>query len=292
MSISRVVRQGSTVHVKINLSIAVIAAAALSTLGAVPAQAASVGYVRLAHFSPDTPAVDVYLSSQSGAIKEKEIKAVAYGALSDYFKLPVGGYTVAMRAAGAPKSQPPVLTTQVSVTDGSTQTVAGVGRYAELGLKILQDDLSLPASNKVKVRLIQASIKVPLLALASNGSNVAQNVGFATTTPYQQIEPGVHNLEVKPSDGRPSTTSTYTFASGSVYSLLVLDAPGGGLKTELRKDASRQGGIPLGGVETGGGGTAGESDTKTPWLIGAGVLSLLVAGGVLLTIKRRRSTVL
>lgn len=292
MSISPVMRQIARVHVTLSKVIIVIAVAGLSTLGAAPAQAATVGYVRLAHFSPDTPNVDVYLSSQSGAIEEKEIKGVGYGALSQYLRLPVGGYTVAMRKSGDPKTVPPVLTTQVSVVTGSAQTVAGVGRYAELGLKVLQDDLSLPSGNKSKVRVIQASVQVPLLGVSANGGTVAENVAFATTTEYRQVDPGSLQVQIKPADGRPATSISANLANGSVYSLLILDSGNNTLKTELRKDASRQGGIPEGGIDTGGGGMATESGTKTVWLIGAGVALALIAAGSFFVIRRRKSVVL
>jgi hypothetical protein len=106
----------------------------LSVLGTAPAaHAQDVGYVRLAHLSPDTPEVDVYLSSQSSGFKEQIFRGVGYGIMSKYLALPVGGYVVAMRPSGAAASTPPVLTTQVSVTSGGAFTVAGVGHYAELG---------------------------------------------------------------------------------------------------------------------------------------------------------------
>src|SRR6187551_1485257 len=78
-----------------------LAASATIVLAATPAQAAGDGYVRLAHLSPDTPAVDVYLKSDSGAVKDQKFDGVAYGALSDYLRLPVGTYSVAMRKTGA-----------------------------------------------------------------------------------------------------------------------------------------------------------------------------------------------
>ncbi|HET6214670.1 MAG TPA: DUF4397 domain-containing protein, partial [Micromonosporaceae bacterium] len=94
---------------------AAVIAVGLSTIAAVPASAATAGYVRLAHLSPDTPNVDVYLSSVSGAIKPQTFRGVGYGIMSDYLRLPTGAYAVAMRAAGAPATDQPVLTTQVTV---------------------------------------------------------------------------------------------------------------------------------------------------------------------------------
>lgn len=123
---------------------AALAALATVVLCASPAHAAAGGYVRLAHLSPDTPAVDVYLKSDTGAAKDQRFNGVAYGAMSDYLRLPTGTYSVGMRRSGAAASTPPVLTTQVTVGNGAAYTVAGVGRYADLGLRVLKDDLRLP----------------------------------------------------------------------------------------------------------------------------------------------------
>ncbi len=269
--------------------IAAVSALALiaSVVGAAPAQAAGVAYVRLAHLSPDTPNVDVYLNSQSHSIDEQIFPGVGYGVMSGYLKLPPGGYTVAMRPQGAPKSQKPVLTTQVSVSAGQAYTFAGVGRYAGLGLKILNDDLSLPAQGQSKVRIIQASLAVPVLGLdMPDGSPIADNVAFATTTDYQLVTPGDWKLVLQPSDGRRATEVQADLGDGNVYSLLVLDAKNG-LKAELKTDATRSGGVPAGSVATGAGGASGP-----PWPLIAGVvLLLIVAAGAVWTIRRRAARV-
>jgi hypothetical protein len=259
----------------------------MSGVGAAPAQAAAKGYVRLAHLSPDTPNVDVYLNSQSHAIPEQIFRGVGYGIMSGYLALPPGGYEVAMRPSGAPKSQKAVRTTQVSVDAGSAYTVAGVGRYAELGLKVLDDDLSLPAEGQAKVRVIQASVAVPVLGLSMpDGAAIADNVPFATTTDYQLVTPGNWDLVLKPADGREVTKVMADLGDGNIYSLLVLDTKDG-LKTELKTDATRSGGVPAGAVATGGGGASGP-----PWPLIAGVaLLLFVAAGAVWAIRRRAARV-
>src|SRR5271166_827633 len=75
-----------------------------------PASASSgSGWLRLAHLSPNTPAVDVYLYSFKDPNAMIVLHHVAYGTISGYEKVPSGEYTVAMRAAGAPPSSAPVL---------------------------------------------------------------------------------------------------------------------------------------------------------------------------------------
>jgi hypothetical protein len=268
-------------------AVAALAAFAAITLSAAPAGAAKGdGYVRLAHLSPDTPAVDVYLKAQSGTPKEQKFPGVAYGVMSPYLRLPAGTYSVAMRQAGAAATTDPVLTTQVSVETGAAYTVAGVGRYADLGLRVLNDDLKLPGPNESKVRIIQASVRAPVLDVGvNNGPSIADGVAFATTTNYRQVKPGTWTVKVQPSGGGKSSALPCTLGAGNVYSLLVLDAKDGGLKTELRIDAGRQGTVPLGGVATGDGGT--QPGSRMPMALLFAGLAALLTGGAVVAIRRR-----
>ena len=71
------------------------------------AGAVTVGYVRLAHLSPDTPKVDVWLTSFKGSSYSQVFRGVGYGVVSPYQRVAVGTYTVAMRPPGADESVPP-----------------------------------------------------------------------------------------------------------------------------------------------------------------------------------------
>jgi hypothetical protein len=273
------------------MAAAALAALAAVALTAAPASAGGSGYVRLAHLSPDSPAVDVYLRSQSGAVPEKTFPGVAYGAVSDYLRLPTGVYAVAMRKAGAAKTAAPVLTTQVTVANGAAYTVAGVGRYADLGLRVLRDDLTLPTGGDAKVRIVQASVRAPVLDVGVDaGATIANDVAFATTTDYRQVKPGKWVLKVQPSSGGAASRLACTLTGGSVYSVLILDTKDGGLRARLVMDAGRSGVIPTGGVATGGGGTSGDHAGGLAGCPGALVLAGLAAaltGTVAVALRRR-----
>jgi Domain of unknown function (DUF4397) len=211
---------------------------------------------------------------------------VGYGVLSNYLTVPVGTYSVSMRTAGAPATDPPVLTTDVTVLAGKAYMVAGVGKHAGLGLRVVEDDLSPPAAGKAKVRVIQASVAAPVLDLSIvGGSPIADGVGFATTTGYFEVPPGRWTLRAQGTNSGPASTLPVHLAQGNVYSLLVLDTGNGGLTAQLRIDAARRGTVPNGAVQTGAGGTA--PDPTFPWRSGALLVLLVVAG--LLTFRYRRS---
>lgn len=266
-----------------------LAALSLSIVDGTAAGAAgTVGYVRLAHLSPDTPDVDVYLSTVGSSAAPKVFPGVGYGVVSTYLTVPTCTYAVAMRAAGAPASQPPVLTTNVTVAAGKAYTVAGVGRHADLGLRVIDDDLTPPPGGQAKVRIVQASVHAPVLSASiSGGTTIASGIAFATTTGYFDVTPGRWRLLVSGTNNGPSSTVAVHLQPGDVYSLLVLDNKSGGLTAQLRVDAGRQGTVPNGGVPTGAGGSA-QRGPLTPVLLGV-LLLVLVVGAGFTTYRIRRA---
>ncbi len=109
------------------LAIASAASAASVSQEAPKVPEAHDGWLRLAHLSPNTPAVDVYLYSLGNPRAEVVLHHVSYGTVSPYLPAPAGVYTVAMRAAGAAASSSPVISTGVKVKAGHAYTVAGMG---------------------------------------------------------------------------------------------------------------------------------------------------------------------
>ncbi len=280
MTASTVDRRRGRAVLRLAVAAAIGAGSILLTAG--PAPAAQPSYVRLAHFSPDTPDVDVYLTSYSRPGWRMLLPGVGYGALSPYQRLDPGLYTVAMRKAGAAANTPAVISTSVRASAGGAYTVAGVGPYADLGLTVLRDDLSLPPRNEVRVRVLQASARAKTVNVkVANGPTIASNVAFAKSTGYSTVPSGQWNLTVS-SIGQPNldVTMPVTLDGGDVYSVLVLDDEGGGLKVETRTDAASGAVMPTGGVETGAGGTA-PAQHRWP-LAGLGAAGLGAAGLALL----------
>ncbi|MPQ99956.1 DUF4397 domain-containing protein [Modestobacter sp. I12A-02628] len=260
--------------------------AAAALLGMSPASAADTGLLRLAHLSPDTPSVDVYVNSVSDPNQAITLPGVSYGTVSDYQSVPAGTYTVSMRSAGADPSTPPVLSTTVQIEPGSARTVAGVGYFASLGLEILDDSLALPPAGQSRVRVISAAATAPSLDVAvTGGSSVASKLAFAARTDYVDVPGGTTTLQVTGGSGAP-TSLPVDLAAGSVYSVIVLDNSDGGLTVQLALDAASPQVVPVGGVETGAGGTAGGQDAATLPLV-AGGIAAMAALAVLTTVLLR-----
>lgn len=252
------------------LSLAILALGLLA--GAAPASAsAGSGWLRLAHLSPNTPAVDVYLYSFHDSNAMVVVHHVAYGTISGYQKVPAGEYTVAMRGAGAPSSSAPVISTTVNISPGAAYTVAGMGPAKGLRLRVLHDRLTAP-KGKVLVRIIQASLKEHRVTIRAGHAVIAPNVPFASVSSYKAVKPG--DWSVSATGPTERTSSNIMLAAGTIHTIVVLDDPGHLYLDDL-VDAAGSKVAPGGAPATGFGGTAPRpGHSELPWiaLAGAGLL--------------------
>lgn len=268
---------------------AAVAAVAASAASSATASAATAqdGWIRLAHLSPNTPPVDVYLYAFGGTNAQTVLKHVAYGTASPYESLPQGLYTVAMRAAGADSSSPPVISTNVEVKAGAAYTVAGLGPYANLSLSVLNDQLAAPAG-KAGVRIIEASLRNPSVTVSAGGGALADALRFPTVTGYRTVSAGDWNLSVKTASA--SATAHVNLHTGSTYTLAVLDGAGNSPRVLSLPDSTGSAEVPKGGVAAGFGGLAtgrGLFDAQEAELMWGGLL-IAGAAGVGISVRRLR----
>lgn len=257
--------------------------------------------IRAAHFSPDTPGVDVYLTGFAGGSTRLWVPNAVYGGVSDYQRVPAGLYVVSMRPHGAPSSSPPAISWNLEVKAGQAYTTAAIGSASALRSIVLHDDLALPPAGTGRVRLVQAASRAPEAAVvALNGPTVASRAAFASTTGYTTVPAGTWSLQAHSiSTPRLDADARVTVASGSVTSLLLLDAPAGGITIRTVLDAAAAGVVPVGAVPAGGGGSAtghrtvsgpslgGVAGSGLPLLAGCAILLGAVLLGLASLVRRR-----
>jgi len=270
---------------------AVVAVALISfALGAADPDAsaapAASGMIRAAHFSPDTPGVDIYLTPFSGGSSGLWLPNVGYGAVSDYRAVAAGLYVVAMRAHGAAASTPPIVSWNLNVKSGKAYTAAAIGSNRALKTVVLNDDLSEPSGGTGRVRVIQAASRAPKADIgAASGQSIARNVAFGSTTGYVSLPAGTWILRARALGGSGFTASgQVSIASGSVTSILLVDAPPGGIAVRSVLDAAGTGTVPVGAVPAGYGGTAaGHARPRSASSGAVGALAIGLAALLLVT---------
>jgi hypothetical protein len=271
------------------------AAAALATFGFAVAQVAvaapfasassQVGWIRLAHLSPNTPAVDVYLYSFGNPKAQLVLHHVSYGTVSPFEQVAAGDYTVAMRGAGARPRSKPVLSTVVNIVAGHAYTVAGVGPASGLRLEVIPDQLTTPPG-KALVRIVQASMQQNTVTVTAGSTKLASNLKFAKVTSFVAVNPGTWS--VRATGSTESVTASITLTAGTIHTIVVLDEPGRLVLDDLL-DAAGSKVAPAGGPRTGFGGTAARPRAAlVPWVAAAiAGITITVTGTAMLTRRRR-----
>lgn len=162
-----------------------------SITGSSPSEAGS-ALVRVAHLSPDAPAVDVLVN---GA---RVVTGAAFGDATGYLALPAGSARIQVVPAGA--SSPVVIDATLDLASGAAYTVAATGFLGAGDLKplVLSDDLS-GIAGQAKVRFVHASPDAPAVDIAvTDGPVLFANVSFRGFKGYAQVPGGAYNLEARP----------------------------------------------------------------------------------------------
>lgn len=152
--------------------------------------------VRVAHLSPDAPAVDVYVEGDA------VLEGVEFKGISDYLELEPGTYSVAVVPAGEPQDEA-VIEESLELEAGD-YTVAAIGEVAEdsdtpLQPLVLEDDNSPVADDNSRVQLVHASPDAPAVdvVVADTGDPVFEDVGFGEAGTVE-VPAGEYDLEIRP----------------------------------------------------------------------------------------------
>lgn len=162
-------------------------------------------YLRVAHASPDAPAVDVTVGT--GDNRTVLAENVSYGGASDYVTVPPGNYTVDVREAAPDNDGPVVATTEVALENGSAHSALAIGALEADDAEPFQVVRTEDAT--VDVELPDTETPTPTITpppvgneTATPGETVTESPTDGTDTP---TEPGEETTTVTEA---PSPTET------------------------------------------------------------------------------------
>jgi hypothetical protein len=172
------------------------AAAALAAVVALPAGAFAqddAAKIRVGHFSPDAPAVDIYAGD--AAI----LTDVPFGVLSDYLEVPGGTYSIAVVAAGADLADGAVIgPVDLEFASGTMTTVAATNNLENIEAQVLLDE-PVPQDGIAQVRVVHYSADAPAVDIALDGGDVVvENLEYPNAAGYLDLPEGEYDLEIRP----------------------------------------------------------------------------------------------
>ena len=257
---------------------AAVVAATSAAASAAPAASATAqdGWVRIAHLSPEAPAMDIYLYPFGSPGHPTVLKDVSYGNVSAYIAVSPGQYTVAMRGFGAPASSTPALVSSFTVTGQTSYTVAALGPDPGLQVEVLKDQMS-PTPGKALVRVVQASLKQHRVTVSDGPGVLARQLAFGVATSYVAVPAGARTVQFTASSEH--TATSVQLAAGTVHTIVVLDAPSG-LKVDSLLDAAHSQTARPAGPRPAWAAWRRARRAPTAWLLTMGAGALLTAAGI------------
>lgn len=179
--------------------------------------------VRVAHLSPDAPAVDVWVN---GA---RALSNVPFRAVSGYLALPAGATTVWVVPAGA--TTPRVIDATVTLQAGKMYTIAATGllnpgaNQPRLAPAVFEDNLPTLAAGQTAIRVVHTSPNTPGVDVAVRGGAVViTNLVFPNASGYLTVPAGTYNFDVRPTG---TTTvalplNNVALEAGKVYTVFAV----------------------------------------------------------------------
>ncbi|MEC5216845.1 hypothetical protein RCH09_001798 [Actimicrobium sp. GrIS 1.19] len=194
--------------------------------------------LRVAHFAPNVPAVDVFLKAPGAAnsADNRALQNVAFPANSGYLTVPSGTYdaSVALTGtlAGVLDLNGAALAPNTSTSVAAIGLLGGSGAQA-LQLKAFADD-RVPVAGKAKVRVLHLAPDAPavdVVVLSGPGviaATAVSNLAYPNATSASlQLVPGTYTLAVVPTGAAtpilPSAAGvTVTLTDGQVATIAAI----------------------------------------------------------------------
>jgi hypothetical protein len=193
--------------------------------------------LRVAHFSPNVPAVDVFLKAPgtANAVSNRALAGVTFPADSGFLDLSAATYDASVALAGSLVSV--IELNGAALARGTSTSVFAIGLLNGAGNQALR--LAAYADNrgavagKAKVRVIHLAPDAPAVdvVVLANGAIAARpvtNIAFpnATSTPLE-LDPGTYTLGIVPTGATTPVLPTaagvgVTLAAGDVKTIVAI----------------------------------------------------------------------
>jgi hypothetical protein len=171
--------------------------------------------LRVAHFSPDAPAVDIFINGE-----RSPVQGLSFQNATGYLEVPPGTYQVGVAPAGGE----PIFTTDLTLEAGTVYTAWANGLLAGSGATAFTVTPSIDAQYPTTfVRLLHAVPDAPAVDIFVDGDRVAAGVVFGDLSAFLPIDPGTYDVAVNVAGTDTSVISdTVTLEDGKRYTLAVI----------------------------------------------------------------------
>ena len=193
----------------------------------------SSAHVRVLNAIPIQSSIDMLIDGKDVA------SSIPYGAASGYSTESSGSRHLQIEANGSN----PFVDQTINISSGSYNTVLDTAS----GASVLTDDNGAPASGDVKIRVVNASTNLgPAdVYIVTSGTGLGatptfSNVGVSAASGYDSVAGGSYQVYFT-TPGTANvilTVGAFSFSSGQVRTVVVLDGQTGGITSSVLADVN------------------------------------------------------
>ena len=194
--------------------------------------------VRVGHFSPNTPTVDVYLGAPGSPLTSatEVVPNASFPVASGFLTVAPGTYRASVALDGTTNE---AIGLDAAITAGLDVSVFAIGLNGGSGANALRlnaypDNLNAPPAGKAKLRVLHLSPDAPAVDVvvlsAPNviAARVVQNLAFPNASAsYLELDPGTYTVAVVPTGANapllPSAAGVpITLAAGNIRTVAAI----------------------------------------------------------------------
>jgi hypothetical protein len=177
--------------------------------------------LRVAHASPDAPAVDVYLD---GA---KAVAGLEFQSVTEYLEVAAGEHDVAVNVAGTETTVFGPVTVELEAEDYTALASGEVSSDdSSFGVQLLEDTNGANiGDDEARVRAIHASPDAPAVDVTvdDDALTLFEDLAFDESSDYAVVGSGDYEVEIRPAGGGdPVSEASVSLAGGSTYTVFAV----------------------------------------------------------------------
>jgi uncharacterized surface protein with fasciclin (FAS1) repeats len=166
------------------------------SVGALQAQGGTLlSHIRVAHYSPDAPAVNVFLNGEPSGLP-----GLSFGDVSGWVQVVPGTYEVVVSPVGADIETAAIGPADITVRPGAWVTIAATGSLGSgtLGATLITEDYSVIPADETRVTVFHGIEDAPAVdVILPDGTKVVSNLAFKRSATVK-VPAGTYDLLVVP----------------------------------------------------------------------------------------------
>ena len=154
--------------------------------------------LRIGHFSPDAPAVDIHVNGES------LLEGVSFGTLGDYMDIDAGSYDIKIVPATGGDA---VLSATLNLESDTSYTVMAINALEDIEALVLTDEQPAVDANDARIRFVHTVPDAPVVDIWAGDAALFENVAFGDSSSFATVDADAYDIDVRPAGTQDSVLS-------------------------------------------------------------------------------------